>query len=186
MNEGFHYNHVSSKSKLEDVEAFQSLSQNYEPFMLQTSPINKVFNWTPDGRQKVPIKQGLSHCPSIPPSILPSFFFFFFSELFHQFFISFGMVLNVHDKIFQGKKFTPKIGKIDQKLNIKCIENLNMLKNLVINFYGFALFENLYYLLCSCTNPYLGKFLFPRYCPKCYQLIRLQDFLINYISKTNQ
>ena len=34
--------------------------------------------------------------------------------------------------------------------------------------------------------PYQGKFLFQRYWPKCSELIRLQDFLINHISKTNQ
>ena len=86
------------------------------------------------------------------------------------------MVLNVHDKIFQGKKFTPKIGKIDQKLNIKCIENLNMLKNLVINFYGFALFENLYYLLCSRTNPIFGKIFVPEILPKVLLVNQIVGF----------
>ena len=32
---------------------------------------------------------------------------------------------------------------------------------------------------------YLRKTLFPRYRPKCSQPIRLQDFLINYFSRTN-
>ena len=36
--------------------------------------------------------------------------------------------------------------------------------------------ENLYYLLCSCKNPILGKILFLRYRPKCSHPIRLQDF----------
>ena len=34
--------------------------------------------------------------------------------------------------------------------------------------------------------PYLEKYLFLRYGPKCSQSIRLQDFLINLISRTNQ
>ena len=34
--------------------------------------------------------------------------------------------------------------------------------------------------------PYLGKFLFLRYGPKCCQPIRLQYLLINHISRTNQ
>ena len=46
--------------------------------------------------------------------------------------------------------------------------------------------ENLYYLLCSCTNPILGKILFLRYRPKCSQPIRLENFKINYFSRTNR
>ena len=42
--------------------------------------------------------------------------------------------------------------------------------------------ENLYYLLCSCTNPIFGKNVFLRYGPKCSQPIRLQEFLVNHIS----
>ena len=34
--------------------------------------------------------------------------------------------------------------------------------------------------------PHLGKISFLRYGPKCSQPIRLQDFLINHISRTNQ
>ena len=45
--------------------------------------------------------------------------------------------------------------------------------------------ENVYYLLCSCTNSILGKFLFLRYEPKCSQPVRSHDFLINHISRTN-
>ena len=42
--------------------------------------------------------------------------------------------------------------------------------------------ENLYYLLCSYTNPIFGKKFFLRYGPKCYQPIRLREFLVNHIS----
>ena len=46
--------------------------------------------------------------------------------------------------------------------------------------------ENLYYLLCSCTNPIFGKKFFQRCGPKCCEPIRLQDFLINHIFRTNR
>ena len=50
--------------------------------------------------------------------------------------------------------------------------------------------ENLYFLLCSWTNLILWKFFIPEIWvkngSKCFQPNRLQDFLINHISKTNQ
>ena len=46
--------------------------------------------------------------------------------------------------------------------------------------------ENLYYWLRSCTNPVFGKKLFLRYRVKYFQIIRLQDFLINRISRKNK
>ena len=49
---------------------------------------------------------------------------------------------------------------------------------------------NLFYNYVICyipeQTPYLGKFLFLKYGPKCSQIMRLQDFLINHISRTNQ
>ena len=36
--------------------------------------------------------------------------------------------------------------------------------------------ENLCYMLCSCTNPLLGKILYLRYWSKCTQPIKFQDF----------
>ena len=41
------------------------------------------------------------------------------------------------------------------------------------------------YIICyvPAQIPYLGKFWFLRYTPKCSQPIRLQDFLINHISR---
>ena len=43
------------------------------------------------------------------------------------------------------------------------------------------------YIICCVPAqiPYFGKFCFLRYGPKCSQPIRLQDFLINHISRTN-
>ena len=51
---------------------------------------------------------------------------------------------------------------------------------------NFLYYEILYYLLFSCTNTIFGKILFLGYRPKCSQPIRLQDFLIRYISRINQ
>ena len=59
---------------------------------------------------------------------------------------------------------------------------LNLLKNLVINFYYICSIMKIYIICCLPVQiPYLGKFLFLRYGPKCSQPIRLQDFLINHI-----
>ena len=43
------------------------------------------------------------------------------------------------------------------------------------------------YIICCVPAqiPYLEKFLFLRYGPKCSQPIRLQDLLINHISRSN-
>ena len=72
------------------------------------------------------------------------------------------MVPETHMKLcvtaeFYGNFFAPKIGKMDQKMDQKQ-SFLNFQRNLVI--------------------PYLGKFLFQRYWPKCSQPIRLEDALI--------
>ena len=63
----------------------------------------------------------------------------------------------------------------------------HLLENLVINFYWIWSIMKIYIICCVPAQiPYLGKFLFLRYGPKCSQPIRLQDFLINHISRTNQ
>ena len=46
--------------------------------------------------------------------------------------------------------------------------------------------ENLYHLLHSWINLTFGNILFLKYKPKCSQPIKLKDFLINHISRTNQ
>ena len=62
---------------------------------------------------------------------------------------------------------------------------LNLLGNLVINFFWMWSIMKVY-TICSILPqiPYLGKTWFLRYWPKCFRPIRLQDFLINYISRT--
>ena len=96
------------------------------------------------------------------------------------------MVLQTYMKLcmtttyFAKKKFWPT--KLSQKQDF-----LNLLKYLVINFYWICSIMKIYIICCVPAQiPYLGKFLFLRYGPKCSQPIRLQDFLINHISRTNQ
>ena len=53
-------------------------------------------------------------------------------------------------------------------------------------FYWISSLMKIYIICCVPAQiAYLGKFLFLRYRSKCSQPIRLQDFLINHISKTN-
>ena len=64
---------------------------------------------------------------------------------------------------------------------------LNLLKNLVINFYWACSIVKIYIICYVLAQiPCLGKFLSLGYGRKCSQPIRLQDFLINHISITNQ
>ena len=60
-----------------------------------------------------------------------------------------------------------------------------LLKNLVINFYWICSIVRIYIICCYMLFAN-NIILFLRYGPKCFQPIRLQDFLINYISRTNQ
>ena len=68
---------------------------------------------------------------SILLSVLPSV-----QELYHYFFLNFGMMLGTHVKWCVTAEFSrkiifaPKIGKMGQKQDF-----LNILKNFVINFY---------------------------------------------------
>ena len=94
------------------------------------------------------------------------------------------MVLETHVKIsvteldFLEKSVLPnnlgKWTKMEKK------GYLNLLTDLDINFYWICSIIKTYVICCiPSQTPYLGKFLFQRYGPKCYQPIRLQDFLIN-------
>ena len=63
---------------------------------------------------------------------------------------------------------------------------LNILKDLVFNFLWICSVMKTYIICYVLAQiPYEGKFLFLRYRPKCSQPNRLQDFLINHISRTN-
>ena len=102
------------------------------------------------------------------------------------------MVLESHLKLcmteldFLGNFFCPQNLENGPKMGQKQ-GFLNLLGNLVITFYWIWCILEIY-IICfvPAQIPYLGKFLFLRYGPKCSQPIRLQDFLINHISRTNQ
>ena len=98
-----------------------------------------------------------------------------------------NMVLETNMKLcttawFSRNVFAPKIRKMAQKQGF-----WNLLKNFVITFFWICSIMKIYIISCVPAQiPYLEKYLFLRYRPKCSQPIRLQDFLINHISRTNQ
>ena len=92
----------------------------------------------------------------------------------------------VHDRArFSGKKFfAPKLRKKAQ--NGPKTGFFQLLEDLVITFYWIWSIMEIYIICCVPAQiPYLGKFLFLRYGPKCSQPMRLHDFLIDHISRTN-
>ena len=128
------------------------------------------FYWTPCDSWKG---------PSILSSVLLSKRFLaivlVFSEYWHSARNPYEVVCDWAE-FSQKKFFCPKIWENGPKMGQKQ-GFLNLSKDLVFNFLLNLFYnENLYYLLCSSTNPiflFLGKFLFLRYGPKCSQLNRL-------------
>ena len=139
------------------------------------------------------VARGSFKIGSVPPSILLSDLLSYLSKSFHGivslFFSKFWHGARIPWEVvcdragFLGKNFfAPKIGKMGQKQGF-----FNLLESFVINFYWIWSIMKIYIICCVPAQiPYLGKFLFLRYGPKCSQPIRLQDFLINHISRTNQ
>ena len=86
-------------------------------------------------------------------------------EFYRQFFLNFGMVLETHMKLgvtepnFPEKKFIEFIKKFGDEL----------LLNLFYN-------EDLYYLLCSCTNPIFGKIFVPEIWAKMFSVSQIAEF----------
>ena len=93
--------------------------------------------------------------------------------------------LCVTEPDFLKKIFDSRIGKMGPKMDQKQ-GILNFLKNLVILL--IMCFVIKIYIICCVRAqiPSLRKFLFLTYGPNYSQLIRLQDFLINHISRANQ
>ena len=126
--------------------------------------------------------------PPVTPSVLLSKHFLgvvslVFSQIWHGARNSYKVV---HNRAFREKKNFlsqnwekgPKMGQNQGFFNI--------LENLVINLYWIWSWMEIYIIGSVPTQiPYLGKFLFLRYGPKCSHPIRLQYFLINHISRTN-
>ena len=127
---------------------------------------------------------------SVRPSVLLSRHFLgivslVFSEIWHGARNSYEVVRD-RARFSEKKNFLPqnweKRPNMGQKHGF-----FNLLENLVINFYWIWSIMEIYIICCVPAQiPYLGKFLFLRYGPKCSQPIRLQDFLINHISRANQ
>ena len=96
------------------------------------------------------------------------------------------MKLCVTEPDFWEKFFCSKNWKNGPKMGQKH-GFLNILRNFVITFYWICSIMKIYSICCVPAQiPYLGKFWFLIYWQKCSQPIRLLDFLINNISKTNQ
>ena len=146
------------------------------------------------------VAEGSNKVGSVCPSVCPSAFLSFcpsiclgvFLELCYLFFLNFGIVLQSYVKlfvtelVFPGKFFFPKNWENGPKTGQKQ-GFFNWLENLAINFYWIWSVIKIYIICCvPALIKHLGKFLFLRYEPKCSQPIRLQDFLINHISRTNQ
>ena len=137
-------------------------------------------------------------CPSFCPSILP-----FFRLSFHLSGHFLGIVSLVFSKFWHNARnpyevvcvragfsrkifFTPQNCKNGPKMGQRR-GILNILKNFVINFHWICSVTKIY-IICyvPAQIPYLGKICFLRYAPKYSPSIRLQDFLINRISRKNQ
>ena len=148
--------------------------------------ILKLLYWTPGVSRKGPMKQSLSVLPSFR---LSGRFLGIVSLVFSKFWHDARNPYEVvHDsRIFQKKNFCTKNWENGPKMGQKQDFFLNILGNCVIKFYRICSIMKIQNICCVPTQiPYLGKFLFLRYGPKCSQPIRLQEFLINHISRTNQ
>ena len=108
---------------------------------------------------------------------------FVFSKFWHDARNPYEVVCD--SQIFQKKFFLPPKLRNWAK-NEPITGFLNILKNFVIYFYWICSIMKMN-VICyvPAQIPYLGKFWFLRYEPKCSQPIRLQDFLINHISRIN-
>ena len=110
--------------------------------------------------------------------ICPSFHLKVFLGLTHYFFEKLSLVLGVHILLsVKQKYFCPKMGKMGLKWARKRFFFLNLLENVIINFFWFWSVTKIY-IICSFLAQilYLIKIWFLRYGPKCFWPIRLQDF----------
>ena len=99
-----------------------------------------------------------------------------FSKFGHGTRNSYSMKLCVAEPDLPEKFFLPpKLGKWTENRPKQCF--LSLLKNIVINFCWICSVIKIYIICCVPAQiPYLGKFWFQRYEPKCSQPVRLQDF----------
>ena len=91
------------------------------------------------------------------------------------FFLNFGMVLETHMTCATESDFSEKIFLPQNWENGWKTRFIELLKSLVFNFnWTRSILKN--YTLCFCTNPTYWKMF----------SVRLQNFLMNHISRTNQ
>ena len=102
--------------------------------------------------------------------------------LAHYFFLKLSVVLGAHVLLhvtaifFEKNLVAQKMGQMGQKW-AKKLGFLNLLENLVINFFGIWYIMKDFTIFCILAQiPYYGKICFLRYGPKCSWSIRLQDF----------
>ena len=73
---------------------------------------------------------------------------------------------------FLEKKLSPKLGKLTKNGQKQGL--FNLLKNLVVNFYWICSIVKIYIISCVPAQiPYLGKFVFLRYGPKCSKMVSI-------------
>ena len=113
-------------------------------------------------------------------SVHPSIFLFFGSSIWKfsqdwliSFFLKCSMVLGVHVLCVTEPPFWKKIF-LPKKMGQKCFF-LNLLENLVINFFWIWSIMKVYIICILAQIPYMGKICFLRYGPRCSWPIRLQD-----------
>ena len=131
--------------------------------------------------------------PSVPPSFHPSFCLsrcflgiesLGFSKLWHDARNPYEVVCG--RAAFSRKKyFAPKIGKIGQKwAKNRVFEYIEKFcYKLLLNLFYI---ENVYYLLCSCTNSIFGKILVPAVWAKMFTANQIAGFFNQHISKIDQ
>ena len=119
------------------------------------------------------MKTDITYCvpaqiPYLGKFLFPSIYPGIFLELYHQFFLNFGMVLETCKKLcvteldVLEKRFCPQNWKNGPKLGQKRVF-LNLFKNCVNNFYSIcAIMKNDITCCVPAQIPYLGKFLFLR------------------------
>ena len=112
--------------------------------------------------------------PTFRFSLLPSALAFSWNCIIY-FFLNFGMALETHMKLCVTAEFSrnfffaQKNGEMDQKWT------------------RIWFIMKLYVICCFPAQiSHFGKFWCMRYGPKCSQPMRLEDFLTNHISRTNQ
>ena len=134
--------------------------------------------WTPGGSRKVPINSCQYFRPSVYPFVCPSTLL----SVLSVWTFSWNFIIRFF-KFWHGGGNRYEV--VPYRVGISG-RFLNLLENLVINFYWICFTTKTYVICYSAQIPYLEKNFFLRYGSKYSQLIRLQVFLMNHISRTNQ